>query len=111
MSCSPDAPPLTFAAYQMAAARTMNRAAPLAPANYAMGLAGETGEVVELLKKRLFHGIDPGDKLVKELGDVLWYVAALCEEMGLTLEQVARVNIDKLMKRYPDGFVLGGGER
>jgi NTP pyrophosphatase (non-canonical NTP hydrolase) len=70
-----------------------------------MGIAGEAGEVADLLKKHLFHGhpLDK-DKLVKELGDVLWYVAALASHLGVDLEEVARANIKKLEKRYPNGF-------
>lgn len=71
----------------------------------AMGLAGETGELVDHIKKGVFHehGIDR-DYLAKELGDVLWYVAALCTKLGLSLEDVMTQNIAKLKARYPDGF-------
>lgn len=71
----------------------------------AMGLAGEAGEAVDLLKKHLFHGhaLDR-DKLVKELGDVLWYAAVLSEMAGAKLSEVAAANVVKLRKRYPDGF-------
>ena len=71
----------------------------------AIGLAGEAGEVADLVKKQIFHqqGIDRL-KMKKELGDVLWYVAALCTEFGLTLEEVMQHNIDKLKARFPDGY-------
>ncbi len=71
----------------------------------AIGLAGEAGEVADHIKKGVFHrhGIDK-DKLVKELGDNLWYIAALCTKLGVTLENVMQLNIDKLRKRYPDGY-------
>jgi NTP pyrophosphatase (non-canonical NTP hydrolase) len=94
-------------AYQRKSRRTMapNQDA-LAISNYAMGLAGESGEVVDLLKKWVHHGhtLDR-DKLVKELGDVMWYVAAIatcCDDISLT--EVCQKNIDKLMARYPEGF-------
>jgi NTP pyrophosphatase (non-canonical NTP hydrolase) len=78
----------------------------------ALGVAGEAGEVADLLKKHLFHGIDLDvSKLRSELGDVLWYVAALARHAGLSLEDVATSNLDKLQARYPDGFKLGGGVR
>lgn len=71
----------------------------------AIGLAGEAGEVADHIKKGVFHrhGIDK-DKLKKELGDNLWYIAALCTKLGVTLEDVMELNIDKLRKRYPDGY-------
>jgi NTP pyrophosphatase (non-canonical NTP hydrolase) len=71
----------------------------------ALGLAGESGEAVDLLKKHLFHD-QPLDteKLKKELGDVLWYLAAIATSAGLSLSDVARANVEKLRKRFPDGF-------
>jgi NTP pyrophosphatase (non-canonical NTP hydrolase) len=72
------------------------------------GLAGETGEVVDLLKKFLFNGagIDlPREKLKEELGDVLWYLANLCTTLAITLEDVMHANLAKLHRRHPNGFV------
>lgn len=70
-----------------------------------MGLAGETGEVVDLLKKHLFHGHSlEKDKVIKELGDVLWYLSALCNTLHISLEDVIEANVAKLRARYPDGF-------
>lgn len=78
----------------------------------ALGIVGEAGEVADLLKKHLYHGVDlDRAKLCKELGDVLWYLAALARHAGLSLNEVAQANISKLRARYPDGFVLGGGIR
>ena len=73
--------------------------------NGALGLVGEAGEVAELIKKHLFHG-HPIDKaaMTEELGDVLWYVARLAAALGISLGDVAALNIDKLQRRYPDGF-------
>ena len=72
---------------------------------FSMGLAGEAGEVVDYLKKVVGHGhLLDKDVLSKELGDVMWYVASLCEHHGLSMSDVARKNIDKLKARYPDGF-------
>jgi NTP pyrophosphatase (non-canonical NTP hydrolase) len=71
----------------------------------AMGLAGEAGEAVDLIKKMIFHGKVPAkDALAKELGDVLWYLANVAADHGLSLQTVADLNIDKLEKRYPFGF-------
>lgn len=74
-------------------------------ANYAMGLSGEAGEVTDLIKKQLFHGhITTYRDIKKELGDVFHYLSGLATIYGLTLEEVAQGNIDKLAKRYPNGF-------
>ena len=71
----------------------------------AIGLAGESGEVAEHIKKGIFHqqGLDV-KKLKKELGDVLWYVAALCTILGLSMQDVMNCNIDKLKARFPNGY-------
>jgi NTP pyrophosphatase (non-canonical NTP hydrolase) len=71
----------------------------------AIGLAGEAGEVCEHIKKGVFHqhGIDR-DKMRKELGDVLWYVAALCTKLELDMADVMAANIEKLKARYPEGY-------
>ena len=71
----------------------------------ALGLLGEAGEVGEYIKKAVFHrhSLDR-QKLKKELGDVLWYLAALCTNLDLELEEVMAANIKKLQERYPDGF-------
>lgn len=76
-----------------------------AAANSSMGLAGEAGEYVDLLKKHLYHG-HPLDvnKCKKELGDILFYVAWSAELHGLQLEDVMVSVIHKLKIRYPDGF-------
>ncbi len=71
----------------------------------ALGLLGEAGEVGEYVKKAVFHRHTLNrDKLKKELGDVLWYLAALCTNLDLELEEVMAANIEKLAERYPDGF-------
>lgn len=73
--------------------------------NFGLGIAGEAGEVADMLKKHLFQGHDlDKDGLVKELGDVLWYIAALASVIGVGLEDIAEENLIKLRKRYPTGF-------
>ena len=80
--------------------------------NWVMGLCGEAGEFTELIKKELFHGrIITSEEKVKELGDVLWYLAMCAKESGFTLDYIAERNITKLSERYPDKFTLGGGIR
>jgi NTP pyrophosphatase (non-canonical NTP hydrolase) len=74
---------------------------------WALGLAGEAGEVCDLLKKVHGHGKPyEADKLKKELGDVLWYLANLADAHGFTLFDVAQTNVDKLRARYPEGFTV-----
>lgn len=71
----------------------------------ALGLAGEAGELANLVKKAVFHqhGIDR-DKLADEIGDILWYIAALCTNLDISLSDVMQANIEKLKQRYPDGY-------
>lgn len=69
-----------------------------------MGLAGETGEVIDLLKKHVWHDhpLDR-DKLLRELGDVLWYLQLIADSTGFSMEDVRDANIAKLKARYPTG--------
>jgi NTP pyrophosphatase (non-canonical NTP hydrolase) len=100
---------MDFATYQSLASRTSRHDRPLPSrlSNAALGLAGEAGEAVELLKKHLHHehALDT-DRLQKELGDVLWYLAELCSLTGIELDAVAEGNIAKLRARYPEGFAV-----
>lgn len=93
---------MTLDDYQAAARRT-SASSPLSV--YALGLAGEAGEVCDLVKKYIGYGHPPDDdKLQAELGDVLWYIAALSTWCGVSLSDIASRNLDKLAKRYPNGF-------
>lgn len=73
--------------------------------NGILGLTGEAGEVSDMVKKGIFHeeGIDLLH-LKKEVGDVCWYIALICEACGFDLSDVMKMNIEKLKKRYPEGF-------
>lgn len=71
----------------------------------ALGLAGETGEVVDMIKKHLFHNKHlERDKIKSELGDVRWYLEAILVATGLTMEDIEAANVEKLRKRYPFGY-------
>ena len=71
----------------------------------ALGIAGEAGEVVDIIKKVLYHAHElDSSALCKEVGDLLWYMTLLCETAGLTLDDVMQANVEKLRQRYPDGF-------
>lgn len=70
-----------------------------------LGLASESGEVSNIINKWIGQGAGFNKKdLVEELGDVLWYVAKLCDCVGVNISHVMQANLDKLHKRYPYGF-------
>lgn len=72
---------------------------------FALGLAGEAGEVVDDIKKRIYHGREvPMEHTAEELGDVLWYIANIATQCDLSLEDIMAQNISKLMSRYPDKY-------
>mgnify|MGYP001244883761 CR=1 FL=1 len=83
-----------------------------------LGLTGEAGEVAERIKKILREEdkdlddaiAEKRDAIVKEMGDVLWYLAALSRELGVTLEEVAEANLNKLKSRYDRGVIYGDGD-
>lgn len=90
--------------YQQLAMRTANPEC-VDISNAALGLCGESGEFADELKKQLYQGRGrTNEKLKKELGDVLWYVALACESMGCTMSEVAEANVAKLRERYPEGY-------
>lgn len=80
--------------------------------NGAMGLNGEAGEVIDILKKHIFqgHGLDK-EHIAKELGDCLWYIAIAAKGAGYTLDEIAGMNKEKLRSRYPDGFEVANSVR
>jgi NTP pyrophosphatase (non-canonical NTP hydrolase) len=77
-------------------------------AEFCVGLCEEAGESAGVLKKVVFHNhaydIEKEHKLVEELGDTLWHISAIASEYGIDLEEIARNNVRKLKKRYPEGF-------
>ena len=95
---------MTIEQYQKAAARTAaGKCRDLA--NAGLGLTGEAGEVADLIKKHLYQGRDlPCEKVVEELGDLLWYIALTADLIGKGMEEIMQANIDKLWSRYPHGF-------
>ena len=98
---------MTINEYQKLAMTTLN--GELTPRdvliNGVMGLCGESGEVIDLVKKHLHQGHElDREKLVKELGDVCWYVAEIATALDVPLVDVMQRNIDKLRARYPEGF-------
>lgn len=73
--------------------------------NGVMGLCGESGEAIDIVKKWLAQGHElDKEKLAKELGDICWYLAETATALDLSLEDVMAANIEKLKRRYPEGF-------
>lgn len=98
--------PLTLSDYQRMSRRTAGNKQKSDKMEEALfGLAGEVGELCDHYKKYMHQGHDLSyDHMAEESGDVLWYLAEIADALGITLEDIARRNIDKLLKRYPDGF-------
>lgn len=98
---------LGFNDYQILASRTRKTFDEVKDmqADVGLGLAGEAGEVADIIKKHL-AGAKPFDPahLKEELGDVLWYIAEACDCFGFSMQEVAQANIEKLKKRHPNGF-------
>ena len=98
---------MTINEYQKLAMKTRNPALSERDVllNGVMGLCGESGEAIDIVKKWLAQGHEL-DKahLAKELGDIAWYLAETATALGLTLEEILQANIDKLRARYPEGF-------
>ncbi|MBQ9988009.1 MAG: nucleoside triphosphate pyrophosphohydrolase family protein [Erysipelotrichales bacterium] len=93
--------------YQKLAMRTLNPELDQKDVliNGVMGLCGESGEVIDLVKKHLAQGHElDKEKMAKELGDVAWYLAETAWAIGYDLEDILVMNIEKLKRRYPDGF-------
>lgn len=98
---------MTINEYQIEALRTEHGMSKEYPRifNGLMGLCGEAGEAIDILKKHAFQGHDLDvEHLAKELGDVAWYLAISAHALGYTLEEILQMNVDKLRARYPEGF-------
>lgn len=93
---------MTFDEYQAEVERTRGSAS---LAMIALGITGEAGEIADMVKKVKYHGhaLDKG-ALIKELGDALWYLAAMMNVLGVSGEEVMDTNVRKLRQRYPNGF-------
>jgi len=104
---------MTLADYQQGAARTMNTALTDAERllDASAGLAEEAGEVLAHVRKHAFqgHALDR-ERLATELGDALWCLAATATAAGLSLGDLAALNLEKLRRRYPDGFNEGASQ-
>ena len=98
---------MTINEYQKLAMTTLNPALDRKDVliNGVMGLCGESGEAIDIVKKWLAQGHElDKEKLAKELGDIAWYLAETAWALEIPLEEIFQANIDKLKKRYPQGF-------
>ena len=98
---------MTINEYQRLAMRTLNPALDKKDVliNGVMGLCGESGEAIDIVKKHLAQGHELNrEALIKELGDIAWYLAETAYALDMPLEDVLARNIEKLMRRYPQGF-------
>ena len=98
---------MTVNEYQQLAMTTLNPALDKKDVliNSVMGLCGESGEAIDIVKKWFAQGHElDRDHLAKELGDIAWYLAEAATALDLSLEEIFQANIDKLKRRYPEGF-------
>ena len=98
---------MTLNEYQQLALTTLNPALSKKDVliNGVMGLCGESGEAIDIVKRHLAQGHElDREHLIKELGDVAWYLAETAYALDVPLEEVCQRNIDKLKARYPEGF-------
>ena len=98
---------MTINEYQTLAMTTLNPALDEKDVliNSVMGLCGESGEAIDIVKKWLAQGHElDREHLAKELGDIAWYLAEAATALGIPLEDILVANIEKLKKRYPEGF-------
>ncbi len=76
----------------------------------ALGLCGEAGEVAEKVKKQIRDGVFNRYEVAKELGDVLWYLSNIANDIGYSLKEIANINVDKLTGRKGRGVIKGSGD-
>ena len=101
---------MTLSSYQKAASGTAIYPTQHAITYPALGLAGEAGEVANKVKKIIRDGKLDKPALVAEIGDCLWYIAALCRDLNVDMEDVAKANLEKLYNRKQLGTLQGSGD-
>lgn len=101
---------MTFEEYQEQARSTAIYPRDRAIVYPALGLTGEAGEVAEKVKKWIRDGVLDKEAIAKELGDVLWYIAALSGDLEISMDEIASQNIQKLRDRAARGKIQGSGD-
>jgi len=71
---------------------------------WGLGVTGEAGDIASCIKKTFAHNKDVKEGIKENIGDMLWYTAMICNFFGWDLEEVLNENIEKLKKRFPEGF-------
>lgn len=73
-------------------------------ANWGLGVAGEIGDLVGCIKKTIYHNNNQEEGIRENIGDTMWYLAMICNNLKWNFEEILEENVEKLMKRYPEGF-------
>lgn len=102
--------PMNMKAYQDMAAKTAIYNSTHQILYPALGLVGEAGEVANKVKKMMRDGVFDREAVVSELGDVMWYIAALCRDLNVEMNDVALDNLKKLYDRMQRGTIQGNGD-
>jgi len=102
---------MTFDEYQAKAVKTAIYKAEHQVIYPSMGLVNEAGEVVGKVKKILRDGKFDREAIADEIGDVMWYMAALCRDLNVNMSDVAQRNLDKLKDRQERGVIGGSGDK
>ena len=100
---------MTFEDYQVAAVKTAIYPREYAVIYPALGLAGEAGEVANKVKKTIRDGSSV-EGVIAEVADCLWYIAAIASDLGVSLDDLAQKNLDKLKGRAERGKIGGSGD-
>jgi NTP pyrophosphatase (non-canonical NTP hydrolase) len=80
-------------------------------ATWGLGITGEAGDVASCIKKTFAHKNDVKEGIKENIGDMMWYTAMICNFFGWNLQEILEMNIDKLKKRYPQGFNIEDARR
>ncbi len=78
---------------------------------WGLGVAGEAGDVAGCIKKTFVHNNDTTSGIRENVGDTMWYIANICNFFNWDLQEILQENVDKLMKRYPEGFTYKDADR
>ena len=78
---------------------------------WGLGIAGEAGDVASCIKKTVIHKNDQREGIKENMGDTLWYIAMICNHYGWDLSDIISNNVEKLKKRYPDGWNIKNAQR